>query len=117
MFSKTLLVATLMIAALSFASKLHASQLSSDLVYSYSDAIYDELVEIRRDLHKHPEASGKEKRTSAVVVQYLKNLGLEVKTNVGGYGVVGILKGAEKGKHIAWRADMDAAKYIYGQSG
>lgn len=35
-------------------------------------------------------------------------MGLEVKTNIGGYGVVGILNGDKKGKRIAWRADIDA---------
>lgn len=81
----------------------------------YSKSIYPELVELRRDLFKHPEMSGQEKRTSGVVADYLKGLGLDVKTNVGGYGVVGILKGAKEGKRIAWRADMDAAQFVFGQ--
>jgi metal-dependent amidase/aminoacylase/carboxypeptidase family protein len=38
----------------------------------------------------------------------LLNLGLEVKTDIYGYSIVGILKGSKKGKSIAWRADMDA---------
>ena len=58
----------------------------------------------------NPELSKQEKRTSKVVAEYLRNLGLEVKTNIGGNGVVGILKGGKKGKKIAWRADMDAIK-------
>ena len=75
-----------------------------------TNAIYSSLVEIRRDLHVNPELSKQEKRTSKVVAEYLRNLGLEVKTNIGGNGVVGILKGGKKGKKIAWRADMDAIK-------
>ncbi|PQJ79821.1 M20 metallopeptidase family protein [Polaribacter porphyrae] len=70
--------------------------------------IYKNLIEIRRDLHKHPELSEKEKRTSKIVEEYLVNLGLEVHTNIGGYGVVGILRGSKEGKKIAWRADIDA---------
>ncbi len=58
----------------------------------------------------HPEVSGNEQRTSKFIEQYLLGLGLEVKTNIGGYGVVGILKGNKKGRKIAWRADMDAIK-------
>ena len=73
-----------------------------------TNEIFDSLVEIRRDLHKYPELAGNEKRTSKIIAEYLSNLGLEVKTGVAGYGVVGILKGGEDGKNIAWRADMDA---------
>lgn len=77
-------------------------------IQQHSDSIYNSLVEVRRDLHKHPEVSGEEKRTAAIVEQYLKDLGLEVKTGVGGYGVIGILQGDKPGKKVAWRADMDA---------
>lgn len=75
-----------------------------------TNEIFDSLVKIRRDLHMNPELSGKEDRTSKIVAEYLTNLGLEVKTNIAGNGVIGILKGAEKGKKIAWRADMDAIR-------
>lgn len=70
--------------------------------------IFDSLITVRRDLHRHPELSGQEQRTAEKIAQYLSALGLEVKTNVGGYGVVGILQGAKQGKHVAWRADIDA---------
>ncbi len=73
-----------------------------------TDQIFDSLVRIRRDLHMYPEVGGNEQRTSAKVAEYLRALGLEVKTNIGGYGVVGVLKGAKPGRKIAWRADMDA---------
>lgn len=73
-----------------------------------TNEIFDGLVEIRRDLHEHPELAGHEKRTSKIIAEYLSNLGLEVKTGVSGYGVVGILRGGKEGKNIAWRADMDA---------
>ena len=81
-----------------------------ELVKKLSNEIFDSLVKIRRDLHMHPEVSGNEQRTSKFIEQYLLGLGLEVKTNIGGYGVVGILKGNKKGRKIAWRADMDAIK-------
>jgi len=73
-----------------------------------TNEIFDSLVEIRRNFHQHPELAGNEKRTSKIISEYLSNLGLEVKTGVAGYGVVGILKGGKEGKNIAWRADMDA---------
>ena len=68
------------------------------------------LIKIRRDFHQYPELAGNEKRTSKIIAEYLSNLGLEVKTGVAGYGVVGILKGGMEGKNIAWRADMDAIR-------
>ncbi|MFN3852047.1 MAG: M20 family metallopeptidase [Spirosomataceae bacterium] len=73
-----------------------------------TDKIFDKLVEIRRKLHQNPELAGKEKITQQTLKSYLENLGLEVKTDIYGHGLVGILKGAKSGKNIAWRADMDA---------
>ncbi len=73
-----------------------------------TDEIFDSLVRIRRDFHSYPEVSEQEKRTSEKVAAYLESLGLEVKTGIGGYSVVGILKGNKQGKSIAWRADIDA---------
>ncbi|MFA0964011.1 M20 family metallopeptidase [Roseivirga sp. BDSF3-8] len=73
-----------------------------------TDQIYDSLVAIRRDFHRHPEVAENEAETSQKIIRYLKELGLEVLTDVGGYGVVGILHGSEGGKSIAWRADIDA---------
>ena len=77
-------------------------------VQEHTDAIYDELVNIRRDLHQYPELAGHEKRTAQIVENYLLDLRLEVKKGFAGYGLVGILNGDKKGKKIAWRADMDA---------
>ena len=68
----------------------------------------NELIELRRDLHKHPELGFKEFRTSKKVASYLKGLGLEVEENVAETGVVGILKGDNPGKTLMLRADMDA---------
>ena len=73
-----------------------------------TDEIFNDLVEIRRDLHRYPELAGNEKKTSKIITENLSNLGLEVKTGVAGYGVVGILRGGKEGKNIAWRTDMDA---------
>jgi amidohydrolase len=69
--------------------------------------ITPKVVTWRRDIHQHPELSGQEKRTAALVAAHLKALGLEVKTDVGGHGVVGILRGGRPGPTVALRADMD----------
>ncbi len=67
------------------------------------------MVSQRRDFHMHPELSNREERTSRVVAQRLRSLGLDdVKTGVGKYGVVAILKGGRPGPVVAIRADMDA---------
>ena len=66
------------------------------------------IIETRRDIHKHPELSFQEIRTSKLVADRLNKFGLKVQTNVGKTGVIGTLKGSKKGKTIALRADMDA---------
>ncbi|SFC03124.1 amidohydrolase [Zunongwangia mangrovi] len=80
------------------------------IIQQHSAEIFDSLVEIRRDFHRYPEAAGEEVKTSAKIIEYLQNLGLEIHQNIGGNGVVGILKTNKKGKKIAWRADIDALK-------
>ncbi|WP_291726396.1 M20 metallopeptidase family protein [Bernardetia sp.] len=79
-----------------------------EAVQQQTEQLFDSLVKVRRDLHAHPELSEQEKRTSKKIEDYLKALGLEVHSNIGGYGVVGILKTGKEGKRIAWRADIDA---------
>jgi amidohydrolase len=72
------------------------------------DRLEKEVIEIRRDLHMHPELSGKEERTSSIVSKYLEDLGLEIRRCEKNYGVVGILRGEKTGPTVALRADMDA---------
>ena len=72
------------------------------------EARRDELIETYRDLHRHPEVSGREERTAGIIAGRLRSLGLEVRTGIGGHGVIGILKGAQPGPVVAYRADMDA---------
>ncbi len=72
------------------------------------DAVMPKVVAWRRDFHEHPELSNRETRTAGVVAAHLKALGMEVRTGVGGTGVVGVLRGGRPGKVVALRADMDA---------
>lgn len=74
----------------------------------YGEKFIERVIEWRRDIHSHPELSQHEERTSALAAKILEGLGLEVTRNVGGYGVVGLLRGSHDGKTIALRADMDA---------
>jgi metal-dependent amidase/aminoacylase/carboxypeptidase family protein len=67
-----------------------------------------DLIRLRRDIHVHPEVAGQERRTSQLVANRLDQAGLDVATGVGGYGVVGVIRGARPGRTVAYRADMDA---------
>lgn len=78
------------------------------LVQAHADSVFAEMVQIRRDLHRHPERSGEEARTAQVVADHLRSWGLEVRTGVGGHGVVGTLRGRPGAPVVAYRADMDA---------
>ena len=63
---------------------------------------------LRRDFHRHPELSLQEHRTAEIIAEQLHAAQLEVRTGLGGTGVVGILHGDKPGPTIAWRADIDA---------
>ena len=63
---------------------------------------------IRRDIHAHPEIGFQEVRTSGIVVEKLKEWGIEVHAGIGGTGVVGIIEGKGPGRSVGLRADMDA---------
>jgi len=81
-----------------------------DAVFQKSiEEMYPKLVEIRRDIHRHPELSNDEERTAKLVADRLKELGFtDIKTGVAKHGVVALLKGAQEGPCVAVRADMDA---------
>jgi amidohydrolase len=68
----------------------------------------DEMVATRRDLHAHPELGFEEVRTSGIVAERLKQLGLETRTGVGKTGVLARITGGRPGKTVLLRADMDA---------
>ncbi|WP_211745583.1 amidohydrolase [Paenibacillus sp. Marseille-Q4541] len=66
------------------------------------------MIEWRRYLHQHPELSFQESQTSKFIAEHLEYYGLEVITNVGGHGVIGILQSGRSGPVVMLRADMDA---------
>lgn len=71
-------------------------------------AIQPQVIAWRRHIHQYPELSNREVKTAEYVANHLRKLGLEVRTQVGLTGVVGILKGGKPGPVVALRADMDA---------
>lgn len=71
-------------------------------------SIEKELIDIRRDIHKHPELGFDEIRTGKLIAERLESYGLKVETEVGRTGIVGTLNGKSTTPTIALRADMDA---------
>ncbi len=81
--------------------------MDEDLLKNEICSHYDEVVQLRRDFHRHPELGTKEHRTAAKVEEYLNGIGIPTH-RVSGTGVVGLIRGAKPGKTILLRADMDA---------
>src|SRR6266487_4072034 len=82
---------------------------------SVADAELPSLLAIYKDIHSHPELSGHEERTSALIAKELQAAGCQVTENFGkyddpklkGYGVIGIMKNGD-GPTVLVRTDMDA---------
>jgi amidohydrolase len=73
-----------------------------------ASAVEEKVIAWRRDVHEHPELADQEARTSRLVAEHLRSLGLDVRSGVARTGVVGVLKGGKPGRTVALRADMDA---------
>jgi amidohydrolase len=71
-------------------------------------SVSPKVIEWRRFIHQHPELGNREVKTAEMVANHLRSLGIEVRTQVGVTGVVGVLKGGKPGPVVALRADMDA---------
>lgn len=69
---------------------------------------YEDMVVMRRYLHMNPELSFKEEKTAKYIVDFYADLGVDVRSGVGGNGVVARIKGGRPGKTVALRADFDA---------
>ncbi len=71
------------------------------------DALLEDLADVYRDLHAHPELGFAETRTAGIVAARLRTIGFEVTEGVGQTGVVGVLERGT-GPTVLLRADMDA---------
>ncbi len=85
-----------------------AAQLTDGQISAAVERAAPRLIELRHDLHRHPELSNRETRTAGVVARELRRLGLEVREGIARTGVVGILRGGRPGPVVGVRADMDA---------
>ncbi len=77
-------------------------------IRAITDRIEAGLIELRRDIHAHPELAFEEVRTAGIVAGELSRLGIAHETGVGRTGVVGLIEGGRPGPVLAIRADMDA---------
>jgi len=71
------------------------------------ERLREQLIEWRRDFHRHPEVAYQEHRTSSVIRKFLEGLGIPV-SSCAETGLRGMLEGKSGGKTVALRADMDA---------
>ncbi|MBR4991665.1 MAG: amidohydrolase [Clostridia bacterium] len=81
--------------------------LTPELILQEAKNLSDYMIEIRRDIHAHPELGREEYRTQALVIRELEAMGIEAQP-IADTGVLGLLRGAKPGKTIGLRADMDA---------
>lgn len=112
MLRRPWLMLSLAILAVSpWTTPVHAQAAAPDLeqeIRQRAAAIESKLIAWRHDIHENPELGEQENRTSALVADHLKKLGLEVRTNVARTGVIAVLRGGKPGPVVALRADMDA---------
>jgi amidohydrolase len=76
------------------------------------DALHEQMIGWRRDIHMHPETAFEEVRTAKLVAEKLKAWGYQVTEGIAKTGVVGTLKVGNSGRTIALRADMDALNVV-----
>lgn len=79
-----------------------------DAISSRVGQIEERVIEWRRHIHANPELGNREFETARYVTAHLRELELELRTEIAHTGVVGILRGGKPGRTVALRADMDA---------
>lgn len=71
---------------------------NSDWVDAAVIAVNQEVIDLRHTIHQHPELGNLEFKTAELVAERLKAWNIEVRTQVGKTGVVGVLKGGSQGR-------------------
>ncbi len=70
--------------------------------------LFERVVAVRRDLHRHPELSWQEHRTAGKVCEFLDSLGIAFRSGIAGHGVIAEIPGRQGKPLVALRADLDA---------
>jgi amidohydrolase len=71
-------------------------------------ALIEDVVATRRELHRHAELSTEEWHTQGVITSWLNSIGVEGVQPCADTGVTAIVRGARPGPNLLWRADIDA---------
>jgi amidohydrolase len=77
-------------------------------IKSIVQAVVPQMLYTRREIHAHPELSFQEHRTSQLIAETMRSLGIDVTDGIAGTGVVGLITGAHSGPTLMIRADIDA---------
>jgi len=82
--------------------------IKKDILVKSAD-LKEEVIQLRRHFHRHPELSYEETETSSYICSWLQKNGVSFRKNIAGIGIIGTIKGEAKGSRvIAIRAEMDA---------
>jgi amidohydrolase len=73
-----------------------------------AESVFDQMVDYRRSIHRHPELAFLEHRTTALIRQHMADLGADEPMAVGDTGGIWVLEGAQPGRTVVLRADIDA---------
>ncbi|MFQ5581191.1 MAG: M20 family metallopeptidase [Mariprofundaceae bacterium] len=84
------------------------TQITPSSLTAMVKAVLPEVIEMRRHLHRHPELSGQEEQTARFVFEKCAQLGISIRTDIGGHGLLAQLKADHADEWVALRADMDA---------
>ena len=90
---------------------LHSAALNGDATVNLIDPIVQfqqEISQIRRDIHAHPELCYEERRTADLIADTLTSWGIPVIRGLGGTGVVGTITNGTSKRSVGLRADIDA---------
>ena len=81
----------------------------SDLLgTSPGDAVYDEMVDLRREVHRQPELAFAEHHTTELIRDHMSALGIAEAVRVTATGGIFAMEGGRRGRSVVLRADIDA---------
>ena len=81
--------------------------MTDEKIIGLAEEIFEEAVAIRRELHRFPELGRQEFNTTKFIISHLEKWGIEYYTPLE-TGAVAVIRGREKGRTVALRADIDA---------